>query len=76
MSDQTLLVLLVIASALALAVGIWIGLGYPGLYDRYQDTGSKAPRKAPIRMLLDRFGGNRRDGGGRRPGTGRWSRRR
>jgi hypothetical protein len=75
MSDRTFLILLIIAGLLALAVGIWIGLGYPGLYDRYEDTGSKAPRKAPIRMLLDRFGGSRRGGSGRGPGTGRWSRR-
>jgi hypothetical protein len=75
MSDRTFLILLIVAGVLALAVGIWIGLGYPGLYDRYEDTGAKAPRKAPIRVLLDRFGGGRRGRSGRRPGTGRWSRR-
>ena len=75
MSDRTFLILLILAGVLALAVGIWVGLGYPGLYDRYEDTGSKAPRKAPIRILFDRFGGSRRSGRGRRPGTGRWSRR-
>jgi hypothetical protein len=74
-NDGTFLVLLIIASVLALAAGVWIGLGYPGLYDRYEDTGARAPRKAPIRVLLDRFGGSRRRGSGRRPGTGRWSRR-
>ena len=75
MNDRTFLILLIGASALALAVGVWIGLGYPGLYDRYEDTGAKLARKAPIRVLLDRFGGSRRRGSGRRPGTGRWSRR-
>lgn len=75
MNDRIFLVLLIVASALALAVGVWIGLGYPGLYDRYENTGAKAPRKAPIRVLLDRLGGSRRRGSGRRPGTGRWSRR-
>lgn len=78
MSDQTFLVLLVVACALALALGIWIGLGYPGLYDRFEDTGSRAERKAPIRMLLDRLRrspGSSRHGRDRRPGTGRWSRR-
>jgi hypothetical protein len=74
-SDRTFLILLIAASVLAVAIGVWIGLGYPGLYDRYQDTGAKAPRTAPIRVLLDRLGGSRRRGSGRRPGTGRWSRR-
>lgn len=75
MSDQTFLVLLIVAGVIALAVGVWIGLGYPGLYDRYENTGTKAPRKAPITMLLDRFGGSRRRrDGSRRSGTGRWSR--
>ncbi|MDP2471872.1 MAG: hypothetical protein Q8W45_04065 [Candidatus Palauibacterales bacterium] len=75
MSDGTFLVLLITAGVLALAVGVWIGLGYPGLYERYEDTGAKAPRKAPVRMLLDRFGVSRRRGRDRTPGTGRWSRR-
>jgi hypothetical protein len=74
MSDRTFLILLVLASALALAVGVWIGLGYPGRYDRHEDTGAKAPRRAPVRILLDRFGGSRRRGRNRNAGTGRWSR--
>ena len=74
MSDRTFLILLFLASALALAVGVWIGLGYPGRYDRDEDTGAKAPRRAPVRILLDRFGGSGRRGRNRKAGTGRWSR--
>lgn len=74
MSDRTFLILLFLASAVALAVGVWIGLGYPGRYDRHEDTGAKAPRRAPVRILLDRFGGSRRRGRNRNAGTGRWSR--
>ena len=36
---------------LALAFGIWIGLGSPGLYDKYEQTG-RAPRESPWRWLL------------------------
>ena len=75
MDDRTFLVLLIVAGVIALAVGVWIGLGYPGLYDRYEDTGARAPRKAPINMLLERFGrSRRRRDGSRRSGSGRWSR--
>ena len=74
MSDRTFLIFLFLASALALAVGVWIGLGYPGRYERHEDTGAKAPRRAPVRILLDRFGGSRRRGRNRNAGTGRWSR--
>lgn len=52
MSDLTLLILIVGGAALAFAVGIWIGLGYPGLYDKYESTG-KAPRMSPFEMLVD-----------------------
>jgi len=52
MSDLTLLVLIIAGGVLAFALGIWIGLGYPGLYDRYAATG-KAPRMSPFEMLLD-----------------------
>jgi hypothetical protein len=76
MTDRTFLILLIVASVLALVLGVWIGLGYPGLYERYEDTGSRAPRQAPIRMLLDRLGGSRRSGRKRSSGTGRWSRHR
>jgi len=75
MNDRTFLILLVVASALALALGVWIGLGYPGLYERHENTGTNAPRRAPVRILLDRLRGSGRRGRGRTTGTGRWSRR-
>lgn len=56
MSDQVLFILIVASMIIALALGIWIGLGYPGLYDRHQDTGARVPRKTPYRIALDRFG--------------------
>ena len=52
MSPTTLLVLLVVPLVLAFAYGIWVGLGYPGLYDRYEETG-RTPRKTPWQMLVD-----------------------
>lgn len=59
MSDGTLLLILAVPAGLAFAFGIWAGLGYPGLYDKYAKTG-KVPREAPLRWLLR---------GGRRPRT-------
>lgn len=52
MSDTTLLVLLALPLVAALGLGVWIGLGYPGLYDRHERTG-RAPRKTPFEMLVD-----------------------
>ena len=52
MNDQTLLIILVTLAAVAFAVGIWVGLGYPGLFDKYESTG-KAPRASPFEMLMD-----------------------
>lgn len=52
MSPTTILVLLVVPLLLAFGYGIWVGLGYPGLYDRYEKTG-RAPRKTPWQMLVD-----------------------
>ncbi|MCL7927043.1 MAG: hypothetical protein M8860_11065 [marine benthic group bacterium] len=52
MNDQTLLTILIVLAVLALGLGIWIGLGYPGLYDKYESTG-KAPRVTPFEMLMD-----------------------
>ncbi len=52
MSDLTLLILVIAGGVLAFALGIWIGLGYPGLYEKYEATG-KAPRMSPFEMLID-----------------------
>lgn len=52
MNDLTLLVLIIVGGVLAFAFGIWIGLGYPGLYGKYDATG-KAPRMSPFEMLAD-----------------------
>ena len=54
MSDTTLLVILVVPMVLALAFGVWAGLGYPGKHDRYATTG-KAPREIPVNQLLTRM---------------------
>ena len=62
MSDDTLMILVVAGMVLAFGLGIWIGLGYPGLYDKYERTG-KASRRSPLGSLLDRLSG----GLGRRP---------
>ncbi|MDX1578696.1 MAG: hypothetical protein R3266_09425 [Gemmatimonadota bacterium] len=59
MSDGTFLLVLSIPAALAFAFGVWAGLGYPGLYDKYERTG-RAPRQSPLLWLLR---------GGRRPLT-------
>lgn len=52
MSPTIILVLLVVPLFLAFGYGIWVGLGYPGLYDRDEKTG-RAPRKTPWQMLVD-----------------------
>jgi hypothetical protein len=54
MSDQTLLIVLIALAAVAFLIGIWVGLGYPGLYGKYESTG-KAPRVSPFEMLMDWF---------------------
>ena len=55
MSDATLLVILLIPMVLALAFGVWAGLGYPGMHGRYESTG-KPPRELPVTRLLARVG--------------------
>jgi len=57
MGDGTLLLILLIPAALAFAFGLWAGMGYPGMYGKYERTG-RAPRQSPLRWLLR---------GGRRP---------
>lgn len=52
MSDLVLLSLIIGGGVVALALGIWIGLGYPGLYEKYEKTG-RAPRVSPFEMLVD-----------------------
>lgn len=52
MSPTTILILLAAPLVLSFAYGIWVGLGYPGLYDRYEKTG-RTPRKTPWEMLVD-----------------------
>ncbi len=59
MTNGTLLVILLISAGFAFAFGIWAGLGYPGMYDKYAQTG-RVPRESPLRWLLK---------GGRRPLT-------
>jgi len=53
MSERTLLLILSIPAALAFAFGIWAGLGYPGLYDKYESTG-RASRESPLGWILGR----------------------
>lgn len=55
MSDQLLFWIIVGSMAVAFAAGVWIGLGYPGLYDRYEDTGAGARTSSgsPVQQLLD-----------------------
>ena len=36
--DQALLTTLIVLAVLAFGVGIWVGLGYPGLYDKYGEA--------------------------------------
>ncbi len=57
MSDGTLLLILLIPAVLAFAFGIWVGLGYPGMYDKYEKTG-RVSRESPLAWLLR--GGRRR----------------
>lgn len=52
MNDLTLLILLIAGAVVAFGVGIWIGLGYPGFYEKYESTG-RAPRQSPFQMLVD-----------------------
>ena len=79
MSDRTLLILMAIPAIIAFAFGIWAGLGYPGMYDRFASTG-RAPREAPYKRLLRWLGFGRggpppsRRTPGHRGLRGRWRR--
>lgn len=59
MSDGILLLILLVPAGFALAFGIWAGLGYPGMYEKYARTG-RVLRESPLSWLLK---------GGRRPRT-------
>ena len=59
MTNSQLLLILSVPAGLAFAFGIWAGLGYPGLYDKYDRTG-RAPRESPLKWLAR---------GGKRPLT-------
>lgn len=52
MSDLALLILLVIPLVLALVLGIWVGLGYPGLYGRFESVDGPRAR-SPWERLVD-----------------------
>lgn len=59
MSDRILIVVLVVPMVLSLGVGVWIGLGYPGLYDKYESP-ARSSTRTPFEMFVDwlvrRFG--------------------
>ena len=52
MSDEILLAIIVVSGIIAFGFGIWAGLGYPGLYDKYARTG-RVSRMSPFEMLVD-----------------------
>jgi len=54
MDDRTLLTILIVLSVIAFGLGIWAGLGYPGLYRKHEKTG-RASRLSPFEMLMDRL---------------------
>lgn len=56
MSGTLLLVLLVAPLVGALALGVWIGLGYPGLEDR-RERPARTRRRTPFEMIVDRIVG-------------------
>lgn len=52
MSYTLILAALVVPMLVALGFGIWAGLGYPGLYERFE-SGGAARRRTPFEMLVD-----------------------
>lgn len=52
MSDQTWLIILLIPMLAAFAFGVWAGLGFPGLYEKYESTG-RASRRTPFERVVD-----------------------
>jgi len=54
MSPLLQVFLIVLGMVLALALGIWVGLGYPGLYGKYEATGSlNRRRRTPFEAVTD-----------------------
>jgi len=51
-NDRILLGIIVVSGILAFGFGIWAGLGYPGLYEKYEKTG-RVSRTSPFEMLVD-----------------------
>jgi hypothetical protein len=54
MDDRAFLTILFVLAVIAFAYGIWAGLGYPGLYEKYEKTG-RASRLSPFEMLMNRL---------------------
>jgi hypothetical protein len=52
MSERIQVFLIVAPMVLALAFGLWVGLGYPGLYDRDEST-TRRRRRSPSEMFAD-----------------------
>lgn len=52
MSDQTWLIILLIPMLASFAFGVWAGLGFPGLYEKYESTG-RASRRTPFERVVD-----------------------
>ncbi len=50
MSERVQVFLIIAPMVLALAFGLWVGLGYPGLYDRHEST---ARRRSPSEIFAD-----------------------
>lgn len=58
MSERIQVFLIIAPMVLALAFGLWAGLGYPGLDDEGEDAGAGAPRRhrrprSPSEILAD-----------------------
>ena len=52
MNDRILLGIIIVSGAVALGFGIWAGLGYPGLFGKYEKTG-RVSRSSPFEVLID-----------------------
>jgi hypothetical protein len=52
MSERIQVFLIIAPMVLALAFGLWVGLGYPGLYDRHEST-ARRRRRSPSEIFAD-----------------------